>query len=140
MPASAAPASSTSAWAESTDANGDGSPDEMGSAANRPIPARGASPSPRGEGRDKEQERAPRSPQVDARTRAGAYGERVRGPHKPTLDEMGPHAERGLPVAGKALPEKPALRPPTKTIDIPDEAERKRHRHGRPRKTGRPGQ
>ena len=32
---------------------------------------------------------------------------KVRGPHKPTLDEMGPHAERGLPVAGKPLPSKP---------------------------------
>ncbi len=89
--------------------------DEMGSAANRPIPAR--------------------DPHVDPRTKAGAYGEQVKGPHKPTLDEMGPHAERGLPVAGKPLPPKP----PTKTIDIPDEREKK-HRHGRPRKTGRPGQ
>jgi excinuclease ABC subunit B len=87
----------------------------MGSAANRPIPAR--------------------APQVDPRTNAGAYGEQIRGPHKPTLDEMGPHAERGLPVAGKPLPVKPA-----KTIDIPDESERKKHRHGRPKKTGRPGQ
>jgi excinuclease ABC subunit B len=92
----------------------------MGSAANRPLPAR--------------------APQVDPRANAGAYGEGVRGPHKPTLDEMGPHAERGLPVAGKPLPPKPALKPPTKTIDIPDEGERKKHRHGRPRKTGRPGQ
>jgi hypothetical protein len=53
---------------------------------------------------------------------------------------MGPHAERGLPVAGKPQPAKPALRPPLKTIEIPDEAEKKKHRHGRPRKTGRPGQ
>jgi excinuclease ABC subunit B len=90
--------------------------DEMGSAANRPIPAR--------------------APQVDPRTKAGAYGEHVRGPHKPTLDEMGPHAERGLPVAGKPLPAKP----PVKTIEIPDEGERKKHRRGRLKKTGRPGQ
>jgi excinuclease ABC subunit B len=89
--------------------------DEMGSAANRPIPAR--------------------SPNVDPRTKAGAYGEGVRGPHKPTLDEMGPHAERGLPVTGKPPPAKT----PVKTIEIPDEGERKKHRHGRPRKTGRPG-
>ena len=89
--------------------------DEMGSAANRPIPAR--------------------APEVAPRAKAGAYGEQIRGPHKPTLDEMGPHAERGLPVAGKPLPAKP----PVKTIDIPDEQEKKKHRHGRPRKTGRPG-
>ena len=55
--------------------------DEMGSHSNRPIPAR--------------------APDVDPRTKAGAYGEQVKGPHKPTLDEMGPHAERGLPVSGK---------------------------------------
>jgi excinuclease ABC subunit B len=90
--------------------------DEMGSAANRPIPAR--------------------APDVDPRTKAGAFGEQVKGPHKPTLDEMGPHAERGLPVAGKPIPPKP----PMKTIDVPSDAEKKTHRHGRPRKTGRPGQ
>jgi excinuclease ABC subunit B len=90
--------------------------DEMGSAANRPIPAR--------------------APDVDPRTNAGAYGEHIKGPHRPTLDEMGPHAERGLPVGDKPLP----LKPPIKTIDVPSEAEKKKHRHGRPRKTGRPGQ
>ncbi|HZT48116.1 MAG TPA: helicase-related protein, partial [Hyphomicrobiaceae bacterium] len=108
--------------------------DEMGSARNRPIPARDSSPSPRsskGEGRGEGQELAPRSPNIDSRTRAGAYGEQVKGPHKPTLDEMGPHAERGLPVAGKPRP--------VKTIEVPDEREKKKHRHGRPRKTGRPG-
>src|SRR4029453_9523874 len=61
--------------------------DEMGSAANRPIPAR--------------------DPQVDSRTKAGAYGEQVKGPHKPTLDEMGPHAERGLPVDRGSDPSPP---------------------------------
>jgi excinuclease ABC subunit B len=86
--------------------------DEMGSHSNRPIPAR--------------------APEVDPRTKAGAYGEDIRGPHKPTLDEMGPHAERGLPVSNKPRP--------VKTIDVPDETEKKKHRHGRPRKTGRPGQ
>jgi excinuclease ABC subunit B len=90
--------------------------DEMGSAANRPIPAR--------------------APDVDPRTKAGAYGEQVKGPHKPTLDEMGPHAERGLPVAGKPPPPKPTV----KTIEVLDEREKKKHRHGRTRKTGRPGQ
>jgi excinuclease ABC subunit B len=82
------------------------------------------------------QELAPRSPTIDPRAKAGAYGEQVKGPHKPTLDEMGPHAERGLPTAGKPRPPKP----PMKTIDVPSDAEKKKHRHGRPRKTGRPGQ
>ena len=90
--------------------------DEMGSHSNRPIPAR--------------------APDIDPRAKAGAYGEQVKGPHKPTLDEMGPHAERGLPVSGKPLPPKPTV----KTVDVPDEFEKKKHRHGRPRKTGRPGQ
>ena len=110
----------------------------MGSHANRPIPVRD-SPSlrtSRGEGRDEGQELAPRSPDIDFRTKAGAYGEQVKGPHKPTLDEMGPHAERGLPVSGKPLPPKPTV----KTIEVFDEREKKKHRHGRARKTGRPGQ
>jgi hypothetical protein len=47
---------------------------------------------------------------------------------------MGPHAERGLPVPGKPRPLKPM-----KTIEVLDEREKKKHRHGRPRKTGRPG-
>ncbi len=46
--------------------------DDMGPGTDRPIPAR--------------------APNVDPRTKAGAFGEGVRGPHKPTLDEMGPHA------------------------------------------------
>jgi excinuclease ABC subunit B len=111
--------------------------DEIGSAANRPVPARDTpSPRLRGEGRGEEEQQAPRSPVVDPRAKAGAYGEKVRGPHKPTLDEMGPHAERGLPVAGKPLP----VKAPVKTIEIPDDAEKRKHRHGRPKKTGRPGQ
>jgi excinuclease ABC subunit B len=69
---------------------------------------------------------------VDPRIRAGAYGERVRGPHKPTLDEMGPHASVAVPV-GKP---KPVMG--TSTVDALGEAERKKPR-GRPRKTGRPG-
>jgi excinuclease ABC subunit B len=82
--------------------------DEMSSYASRPIP-------------------------VDPRTKAGAFGEKIRGPHKPTYDEMGPHAERGLPIDG-ARPQKP-----TRTIDVPSGTEKKARRHGRPRKTGRPG-
>jgi len=70
---------------------------------------------------------------VDPRLKAGAYGEGIPYPHKPTLDEMGPHAERGLPVHGKPLPRKPApgLGP------IEDRG--MRTRRGRPRKTGRAG-
>jgi excinuclease ABC subunit B len=109
--------------------------DEMGSHSNRPIPARDPpSPRSRGEGRGEGQPLAPRNPNIDPRTKAGAFGEQVKGPHKPTLDEMGPHAERGLPVSGKPRPDKP----PMKTIDVPTEAEKK-SRRGRPRKTGRPG-
>jgi excinuclease ABC subunit B len=52
----------------------------MGPGTDRPVPAR--------------------DPNIDPRTRAGAFGEGVRGPHKPTLDEMGPHAM--LPVKGPA--------------------------------------
>ena len=69
----------------------------------------------------------------DPRRKAGAYGEGIPYPHKPTLDEMGPHAERGLPVHGKPLPRKPAPRPG------PIEDSGMRTRRGRPRKTGRPG-
>jgi excinuclease ABC subunit B len=87
--------------------------DEMGPGTDRAIPA-------------------PRAPTVDPRAKAGAFGERVRGPHKPTLDEMGPHAM--LPVKDGAAPQRP-----TRTIDVPTEQEKKARR-GRPRKTGRPGQ
>ncbi|HXF54622.1 MAG TPA: excinuclease ABC subunit UvrB [Hyphomicrobiaceae bacterium] len=66
--------------------------------------------------------------------KAGAWGENIKGPHKPTLEEMGPHAERGLPVGGKPLPVKPV-----KTIDVPGDTIRKGKRRGRPKKTGRPG-
>jgi excinuclease ABC subunit B len=149
--------------------------DEMGSARNRPIPARDHSPSPRepgGEGRLQPRRAAPpsggegsgiggsreeggtqpRKVTIDPRTKAGAYGEAIKGPHKPTLDEMGPHAERGLPVAGKTRPVKysPADFSPRHAGGVQHESgegrgwgepprEKKKHRHGRPRKTGRPG-
>ena len=94
--------------------------DNMGPGTDRPIPAR--------------------DPRVDPRTKAGAFGEDVRGPHKPTLDEMGPHAS--LPVkSGGPLPKKPDLVPPPKpsrTLEFDDPAQTKA-RKGRPRKTGRPG-
>jgi len=87
--------------------------DDMGPGTDRPTPAR--------------------RPDVDSRTRAGAFGEGISGPHKPTLDEMGPHALLP-PRAGKTQPPKPTL-----TRETVDDAERRRRR-GRPRKTGRPGQ
>jgi len=79
---------------------------------------------------------AARTPGVDPRTKAGAFGEQVRGPHKPTLDEMGPHASLSIPAAG-SLPVKPDLRP-TRTVDVPTDDEKK-SRRGRAKKTGRPG-
>jgi excinuclease ABC subunit B len=120
--------------------------DEMGSHSNRPIPAR-PSPSPRssrGEGRGEGQELAPRHPDIDPRTKAGAYGEKIAGPHKPTLDEMGPHAERGLPVGDKPRPRAPPGPPPPGGEGLGVGGSRtappeKRTRRGRPRKTGRPG-
>ncbi len=69
---------------------------------------------------------------VDPRTKAGAFGEGVRGPHKPTLDEMGPHAMLP-PRTGNPLPAKPTV---TREFDAPAE---KSKRRGRPKKTGRPG-
>jgi excinuclease ABC subunit B len=98
---------------------------------------------------------------VDPRTKAGAFGEGIRGPHKPTLDEMGPHASLAVKKATGPLPKKPDLssRPsergsasaepgpgrdsaqpqkPSRTLEFDDPAEQKR-RKGRPRKTGRPG-
>jgi excinuclease ABC subunit B len=86
----------------------------MGPGTDRPLPAR--------------------APTVDPRAKAGAFGEGVRGPHKPTLDEMGPHAMLPVPVGDGPRPPKP-----TRTIEVQTEKE-KRGRRGRPRKTGRPGQ
>jgi excinuclease ABC subunit B len=110
---------------------------------------------------------APRAPKVDDRTKGGAFGERVAGPHKPTLDEMGPHASVAVPRADKAPPRfKPetftAAKGPTgnpagvgppsaglpgqdrkagRTIEINDDGSRaeRQFRRGRPKKTGRPG-
>ncbi|MEW5963962.1 MAG: excinuclease ABC subunit UvrB, partial [Pseudomonadota bacterium] len=93
--------------------------DDMGPGTDRPVPRRDA------------------ALDVDPRTRAGAFGEGVRGPHKPTLDEMGPHAMLPVPK-GKTPPAKPTK--PARVIDIPDDQERKSRRGRRARKTGRPGQ
>jgi excinuclease ABC subunit B len=79
--------------------------DEMGPGTDRPIPARD-----------------PVS--ADPRSKAGAFGENIQGPHKPTLDEMGLHSERGLPVGNSRL--------------VKMEEKRSKRRR-RPKKTGRPG-
>ena len=65
-------------------------------------------------------------------------------PHKPALDEMGPHAERPTP-GGKAKPSRSAPDLKTfkagKTIVVGDEGEEpeRRGKRRRPVKTGRPG-
>ena len=139
--------------------------DDMGPGTDRPVPARNTSsprPSPQGErgqtgrGSGGAGPGAPHGESqgergivdVDPRTRAGAFGEGIRGPHKPTLDEMGPHAM--LPVKGGAKPVKPdAIKPllPTRTavpearntfVEIESDGEKKTRR-GRTKKTGRPG-
>jgi excinuclease ABC subunit B len=79
--------------------------DEMGPGSDRPIPTS-------------------RQVSVDPRTKAGAFGENIHGPHKPTLDEMGLHSERGLPVGASRLVK---------------EGEKRGRRRRRPKKTGRPG-
>jgi excinuclease ABC subunit B len=87
----------------------------MGPGTDRPIPAA-------------------RNPNIDSRAKAGAFGEKVAGPHKPTLDEMGPHAS--LPTKSGQRPLKPTA--PTRTREFDDPAQKK-GRRGRPKKTGRPG-
>ena len=89
--------------------------DDMGPGSDRPVPRR---------------------PDIDPRTRAGAFGETIKGPHKPTLDEMGPHASLPLKKVEGALPEKPPL--PTHTVEF-EHPKDKKARKGRSRKTGRPG-
>jgi excinuclease ABC subunit B len=99
--------------------------DDMGPGTDRAVPRReAAGPASR-----------PRNPGIDPRTKAGAFGENIAGPHKPTLDEMGPHASLAV-KSGKPLPQKPQI--PTRTIEIEDPGETK-NRRGRPKKTGRPG-
>jgi excinuclease ABC subunit B len=91
---------------------------------------------------------------VDSRAKAGSFGEKVKGPHKPTLDEMGPHAMLPVPSGKKTVSDPLGLTPrgtsqqgvrpggsdtpPTRTIEVPTDKEKK-GRRGRPRKTGRPG-
>jgi excinuclease ABC subunit B len=76
-------------------------------------------------------------------TKAAAQSPHLLRPHKPTLDEMGPHAERPMP-GGKPKPARPApdLRTlkPGKTIVVGEEGElERRGKRRRPVKTGRPG-
>jgi len=99
--------------------------DDMGPGTDRAIPRRDTPP-------------PSRPVAVDPRTKAGAFGEGVRGPHKPTLDEMGPHASLAVKKASGALPQKPDLLKPVRTVEVENEAEKKARR-GRPKKTGRPG-
>jgi excinuclease ABC subunit B len=90
-------------YAQSTSRARRPSLDDMGPGTDRPVPHRASPPA--------EPEPSARRPDVDPRTRAGAFGERIRGPHKPTLDEMGPHAMLSVPK-GKAPPTKPPRDPP----------------------------
>ncbi len=146
-------------YAQSTSRIRKPSLDDMGPGSDCPVPAR-SSPSPRerGEGLPSGQARGSgegqppaRAPNVDPRAKAGAFGEGVRGPHKPTLDEMGPHASLPVP-AGKKVSDPSGLTPRTTPRDDGvrprgSDTERtarttekeKRGRRGRPRKTGRPG-
>ena len=102
--------------------------DDMGPGTDRAIPRRDTPP-------------PSRMTEVDPRTKAGAFGEGVRGPHKPTLDEMGPHASLSVKKASGPLPQKPDLAAPLKptiTREIDTDTEKKARR-GRAKKTGRPG-
>ena len=76
------------------------------------------------------------NPILDPRVRAGSFGEKIKGPHKPTLDEMGPHASLSVPKGSRPLPQKPTLS--IRRIEI-EEATEKTRRRGRTKKTGRPG-
>jgi excinuclease ABC subunit B len=101
----------------------------------------------------------PLARQAEVEERAGAFeGERRTGrvpkgkgaqkaapslsrPHKPLLDEMGPHAERPVPH-GRTLPSPPGPLPvfkPGKTIVAGSEKDAPKRRGRRPAKTGRPG-
>jgi excinuclease ABC subunit B len=75
-------------------------------------------------------------------TKAAPQSAHLSRPHKPTLDEMGPHAERPLPGA-KPKPSRPApdLRTlkPGKTVIAGDGEPERRGKRRRPVKTGRPG-
>ncbi|MFA5950540.1 MAG: excinuclease ABC subunit UvrB [Hyphomicrobium sp.] len=120
--------------------------DDMGPGTDRPLPRREAASGQAAAGPEARPRGEPGAPapirpvsgnDVDPRTKAGAFGENIRGPHKPTLDEMGPHASLPVKKGAGPLPQKPTLLP-TKTIEIESDPEKK-GRKGRSRKTGRPG-
>ncbi len=75
-------------------------------------------------------------------TKAAARSGQLSRPHKPTLDEMGPHAERPLP-GGKTKPARPApdlkTFKPGKTIIVEEAEPERRGKRRRPMKSGRPG-
>jgi excinuclease ABC subunit B len=119
-------------YAQSTSRPAAGSPKES-SRAQSDTRAKKPSIDDMGPGTDRP---VPRRSDIDPRTRAGAFGERISGPHKPTFDEMGPHASLPVKKSDRPLPSKPAL--PTLTQELGEPAQKKR-RKGRPRKTGRPG-
>jgi excinuclease ABC subunit B len=123
--------------------------DDMGPGTDRPLPRReaasgqaaaGPEARPRGGPGASAPIRPVSGKNIDPRTKAGAFGEGVSGPHKPTLDEMGPHATLPVKKAAGPLPKKPDLMTPkpTRTVDVEDPSETKARR-GRSRKTGRPG-
>jgi excinuclease ABC subunit B len=101
-------------YAQSTSRIKKPSLDDMGPGTDRPVPRRDPL-SPRGEGQgegaDEMREGAVRAREVnvDPRTKAGAFGEKIAGPHKPTLDEMGPHASLPVKKGNAPLPPKPNL-------------------------------
>ena len=145
--------------------------DDMGPGTDRPIPRREAAsgqaaagpvarprggPAPQGADQPVSEESLPaRDARIDSRAKAGAFGEKVKGPHKPTLDEMGPHASLSVPSGKTKVSDPSGLTPgrtseqgvrprgsdtqrPARTVEVLTEKE-KRGRRGRPRKTGRPG-
>ena len=62
----------------------------------------------------------------------GAFGENIKGAHKPTLEEMGPHAMNAVPRSSNE-PQRSA-----RSFEFEDPAQKKGRRR-RPKKTGRPG-
>ncbi len=155
------------AYAQSTSRIKKPSLDEMGPGTDRSIPARrgagsvsdppGLTPNETGDIKPGVRPRGSDTGPIDPRTKAGAFGEKIAGPHKPTLDEMGPHASLPVKKGTTPLPPKPNLssRPegsrvrdtgepgpnaalPTRTREFDDPTEKK-SRRGRVKKTGRPG-
>ncbi|MFM7084798.1 MAG: excinuclease ABC subunit UvrB [Hyphomicrobium sp.] len=78
-----------------------------------------------------------RNPSPDRRIKSGSFGENIKGPHKPTLDEMGPHASLSIPKGDLPRSHKSSLS--ARTIEFDDNNLKTQSRRGRSRKTGRPG-